>query len=437
MAKDILERVYQAFDPQEPLAATDTDRYVNLDEVRGSTGFVQRLAEPIFLSGKPTCQIVSGHNGSGKSTELLRLQRVLQQDAKKPFVVYCEALEDIDRNDVDFPEILIAIVRQIATQVRDREDIELESGFFKDRWEKLKGLLGSQITFDKFSVAKGLLSLSGTIKNSPDARAKVRTALEPDTNNLLAAANDLIGVARLELGRKGYGDLVIIVDDLDKMVLRPCDKAACDTCEYLFIHREAQLRGFMCHVVYTMPIACAYSSMGTRIENLYGRLPPVVPMTKIATRPPESKPYEPGIRKFREVIDARLKKIGVQSAAVFASDAVRDSIIELSGGQLRELMMLVREGMGGSALPITQEAVDRAAAENRRAYARQLLEEHWPIIDMVRETGTMPRNVAHEEANRVLLDSRAILQYRNADEWFNVNPFVASLPRPRTAKPKK
>jgi hypothetical protein len=100
-------------------------------------------------------------------------------------------------------------------------------------------------------------------------------------------------------------------------------------------------------------------------------------------------------------------------------------------------MMLVREGMGGSALPITQEAVRRAAAENRRAYSRQLLEEHWPIIETVRKTGNLPRDVSHEEANRVLLDSRAILQYVNEEDWYDVNPFVASLPRAQVPKRKK
>jgi len=156
MAVDILEKVYQAFDPQKPLEAADTDRYVNLDEVRGSTGFVQRLAEPIYLSAKPTCQIVTGHHGSGKSTELLRLQRELQQHRKKPFVVYCEALEDIDRNDVDFPEVLIALVRQMATQLKERADIVLKPGYFKDRLQQLKGILAAPIAIDGHRLDAGI-----------------------------------------------------------------------------------------------------------------------------------------------------------------------------------------------------------------------------------------------------------------------------------------
>jgi hypothetical protein len=436
MADDILRKIYQAFDPLEPLEAADTDRYVNLDEVRGTTGFVGRLAEQITLSAKPTCQIVTGHHGSGKSTELRRLQRDLEAGPKRLFVVYCQAEEDIDRNDVDFPEVLIALVRQMAAQLKDRVGIRLRPGYFQDRWRGLKELLGADITFDEFDVAPGLLSVSGTIKGSPEARAKVRAALEPDTGNLLAAANDLIGAARLELARKGYQDLAILVDDLDKMVLRPCEKTACSTCEYLFINREAQLRGFQCHVLYTMPIACAYSSMAARIRNLYGALPPVVPMTKIATPPPNSKPHADGISKFREIIERRLRKAGVEPAGVFEKDQVRDRIIALTGGQPRELMMLVREGLSGG-LPITRAAVDRAAAENRRAYSRQLLAEHWPVIEAVRKRGQLPRDRQHEEAVRELLDSRAVLHYVNEEDWYGLNPFVADLRNPAAPKRPK
>lgn len=442
MADDILQRVYRAFDPLAPLAANDTERYVDLDTVRGSTGFTKRLAKPILNLDSPTCQVVTGHRGSGKSTELRRLQCYLEESPKKLFVVYCEADADIDRNDVDFPEILIALIRQMADQLRKRAGIVLKPGYFKDRFEQLKGLFGSTVSLEEFEVDTGLLKVSGAIKNSPDARKKVRAALEPDTSNLLHAANDLIGQAKIELGRKGYGGLAVIVDDLDKMVLRPCEKAACSTCEYLYIHREAQLQGFECHVVYTMPIACAYSSMAAKIESLYGRVPPVVPMTKITTRPPTAKPYEPGIVAFREIIDRRLAAIGVDPSQVFADNSVRDAIIGLSGGQPLVLMALVREGL--MTMPITREAVDRAEAEDRRAYARILFSEHWPVIQKVRESGSLPRDKKHEEAIRELLDSRAILQYVNSEEWYGVNPFIAephktaasSNPKPKGKRKK-
>ncbi|HUU23506.1 MAG TPA: hypothetical protein VM389_13320, partial [Phycisphaerae bacterium] len=231
MTDDLARAIYHVLDPR-PLRAYETDLYVDLDDVRGSAGIAQRLANKIRLSNRPTCQVVAGHRGSGKSTELRRVQYDLQSGDPRIFVVYCEADEDIDRNDVDFPEVLIAVVKQMAGQLKP-VGVELKPGYFKDRFDRLKHLLTSEIDLDKVGIETALVSLSATIKSSPDARIEIRKLLEPDTSNWLYAANDLIGKAKLELGKKGYGDLVIMVDDLDKMVHRPLPEGGCCTSEHL------------------------------------------------------------------------------------------------------------------------------------------------------------------------------------------------------------
>jgi len=435
MAAELVQEVYKIFDPA-PLPATETDLYVSLDDVRGNAGIVDKLANRIRLSGKPTCQILAGHRGSGKSTELYRLQRTLQEKAQTPpyFVVYCEARHDIDLNDVDFPELMIGLLRQIAAQVKKNAGITLKAGYFKDRFEFLKRFLGSEVTFDAYEVEVGMLKLSGVIKNSPDARQKLREALEPDTNNWIWAANELIGTAKLELTKKGYRDLVVIVDDLDRMIDRPHGVVPCSTCEHLFVRREAQLTAFLCHFVYTMPISCVYSGMAATIENLYGGQPPVVPMTKLTTRPPEAKPFKPGIQKFRDIITKRLAKAQVDETQVFNDAKVRDELVKLSGGQPRELMILIREAILGTGLPIDAPAVERAAREGRRSYARQLMAEHWPIIEAVRRNGTLGRTTDNDKAIRELLESRAILSYVNDEDWYGENPLLAGLKNPFAAE---
>ena len=433
MSTELRQRVYQVFSPA-PLLPQDKDLYIDLDDVRGGVGIVQRMADTIRLSNpnKPTCQIVAGHRGSGKSTELRRLQDELQRPEDRLFAVYCEADDDIDRNDVDFPEVLIAVVRQMAAQLKDQLGISLKPGYFKDRWERLKHLLGSEVNFEKLDLSKGMLKVSGVIKSSPDARLDIRKQLEPDTSNWLTAANDVIGKAKLELAKKGYRDLAIIVDDLDKMVLRPHESGV-TTCAHLFVNREAQLTAFKCHMVYTMPIALAYSLDEPKIANLYGAHPPVVPMTKIRTRPPRRRPSKPGIRKLRQLIDTRLVRANATQADVFADDAVRDKLIDASGGQPRELVLLIREAIVGNGLPINDEAVGRAIRHARNAYARQLQAQHWPILQAVRATGRLERNKDNDDAIRDLLDSRAILQYRNEEEWYDVNPTIAMTDAPEAS----
>jgi len=303
---DLTRKVYQVFDPA-PLQATQMDLYVDLDPVRGNPDVVTRLAERILFSNKPTCQIIAGHRGCGKSTELRRLQRSLTE--KCLFVVYCEADEDIDRNDVDFPEVLVAVIRQMAKQLKDQLGISLKPGYFRDRFDRLKKFFGSEVSLDQIDLETGLATLAMTVKSSPDARMEIRKLLDPDTANWVTAANDVIGQAKAELLAKKYRDLVIIVDDLDKMVNRPLMEANCSTAEYLFVHREAQLIAFECHLVYTMPISLAYSAQEQNIANLYGGHPVVVPMSKLTERPPSRKPYPAGLEKFAEIIRTRLATV--------------------------------------------------------------------------------------------------------------------------------
>ncbi len=196
-----LKRIYQVFDPA-PLTEDETDLYVDLNEVRGSSGLVNKLAQTIRLSGKPTCQLLAGHRGSGKSTELQRLQGKLESGPEKFFTVFCEILEDIEPNDVDFPDVLIAIVRQMADQFHKRLKIRLKPGYFKQRWEEIKNLLGSDVDFTKAELGVGLAKFSTAIKSSPNTRIEIRKNLEPRTNSWIDAANDVISDAALKLSKK-------------------------------------------------------------------------------------------------------------------------------------------------------------------------------------------------------------------------------------------
>ncbi len=426
---DLVRQVYQAFNPA-PLTADQQRLYVDLDKARGEADVVHRLGQKIRLADKPTCQVLAGHRGSGKSTELLRLKKKLETDHPRFFVVLCKADDDIDRNDIDFPEILIAIVRQTASQLKEQADVQLKPGYFATLPERMGKFLTSEVTFDKLEFGVSFAKLSGALKSSPTARHEIRKLLEPDTNNLLDAANDVIGQAILALGKKGYSGLTILVDDLDKMVVRPHDGAGCTTAEYLFVNRAAQLTAFKCHVVYTMPLSLAYSHQEQTIRQTYGGHVPVVPMTKIATQPPNPQPFEPGIDLFRQVIDSRLQSALTTPDVVFADDGVVEELIRLSGGQPTELMTLVREAIITQDLPIGRKALDRAKREGKAEYTRQMSLDHWPLLEEVRAAGMITRTLENEAAYRELIDSRAILQYANDAEWYGLNPMVADLRPP-------
>jgi hypothetical protein len=92
-------------DPAVPLPAGD-ERYVDLAAGRGEEGgAVAKCRECIRLSKTPLVQLLAGHRGCGKSTELRRLERDLEGDGF--FVAYFEADVDLDLEDtepVDVPQ---------------------------------------------------------------------------------------------------------------------------------------------------------------------------------------------------------------------------------------------------------------------------------------------------------------------------------------------
>lgn len=424
---DKAKQVYAMFSPF-PLTVEQNNLYVDLDKVRGQADIINRLSQRIRLSpDKATCQVLAGHSGCGKSTELMRLQATLESIEPKYFVVFCDIYPTLDLNDVDFPDLLLELVRQIGDTLRTRVGVDLKPSYPKECVERIKKFLQSEVELQSIEVGTDLAKIMGTIRNSPDARHKIREALEPHTDSLLRAANDVIGQAVLELAKKGYSGLALLVDNLDKMPIRLKENSNCDTAEYLFINRSAQMTALECHVVYTIPLSLAYSHQEQFIKIRYGGHLPLVPATKIAEPPPMSGPFDDGIAKFKEIVRKRLEQAGVSEAEAFPDAGVFNELIRLSGGQPTELMTIMREAIISEGLPITNSALDRARREGRREYSRILLAEHMGIIQEIAKKGNFERKAENEELFRQLLNSRAVLQYVNDSEWYGLNPMVADL----------
>jgi hypothetical protein len=104
----ILTEIYNAFDPT-PLPTT-SEVYVDCKAVRGGSDVLVELGKTIRFSDRPTCQLYTGHRGGGRSTELLRLQKDLEEKGCKG-VYFSAEDEDINPEDVEYTDILLACTR--------------------------------------------------------------------------------------------------------------------------------------------------------------------------------------------------------------------------------------------------------------------------------------------------------------------------------------
>jgi energy-coupling factor transporter ATP-binding protein EcfA2 len=108
-------------------------------------------------------QLVTGHRGCGKSTELLRLKA--QLESEKIFTIYLDVGIMLDLGEINYLDILLGIARAIEEQLREndfklnQELLEELSNWFaekvliqetKDNREsraKAEAKIGSQIPF--------------------------------------------------------------------------------------------------------------------------------------------------------------------------------------------------------------------------------------------------------------------------------------------------
>ena len=99
---------------------------------------------------------------------------------------------------------------------------------------------------------------------------------------------------------------------------------------------------------------------------------------------------------------------------------------------------MIREALAAIGLPITSDGVKHCRVEAERSYRRQLRIDLWRLVEEVSRTGQVIRSQDNETAFRELLEGRAILLYRNDEEWYNVNPAINGLESltPRTPEPE-
>ncbi len=245
------------------------------------------------------------------------------------------------------------------------------------------------------------------------------------------------------------GGLVVIVDDLDKMVLRETEPG-CSSAEYLFRRRGERLAALHCHTIFTIPVEVVYAHYASALGAHFPRIN-VLPMVKIRERPscdamgnPRiGEPYAPGYAIMRKMVTARLDKHDLSESDVF-EPGVLDACIRVSGGQPTELMRFIQaaalrastraDGANTDVKP-DMRALDTAANKARNAILDAFRDSYWMVIQEVRRSGRAPQDDAQEPAVRQLLDARVVLRYENGDYWQDINPLLDHVQPPAHLNP--
>lgn len=412
-------RLFNAFDPIEPLNPEDP-RYVDWNKARGSENLLSEMSGTIRLTEGPTCQLLSGHRGCGKTTELFRLRRELERESY--FIAYCESDEFIDLNDkVEFSEVFLAISQQITNTARE-QSISLEVGRLRSFFTGLWDILSTTVTPKDVKVKDplGIFEIGFELKNNPNNRQLVREYSRPRSASLLQAVNEALEETTEKL-KHHFGTcegLVVMVDNLDRMLRQTMPGSNRSSHDQLFVDYASQLSGLTCHVIYTIPPELLCSSEGIGLSYLYGTQPQMMPMVPVTTRAGEMD--NRGIEKLIEAAQRRITFAKADSA--FETEAVIKRLCIASGGYVRSLMTMAQQSINYSpSLPIKEKAVGAAIKSFRNSLIRGFREKQWKILRDISQT----KKITEDEENLTLLKNEAVLEYIDDDgPWYDVHPVV-------------
>jgi hypothetical protein len=430
---DAITRFVRACEPNQSLSPNDP-RYVNCDDVRGLCR-IEEYERSLRRSdvSRPEFILFTGHRGVGKTSELLRLKHRMETSAHGtgPFkVIYFDVTDALDPNDLQFPDLLILLASQVQSQLRAAgvPGLGAVTQYMQRVWDEIKSTLGANVVLQEAEIDAQYAKLALELRNRPNARRSLREAIEQHSTNLLNAVNDLLVESIHKLRAIKCSGLILIIDGLDKLVLRPLDEGRSNTHLRLFCDRADQLTNLKAHTIYTVPISLIYSPRCSELEQSFGIHVAPIPMIRLRGDNKGAIRHDTlGMRKMREMIVARCEFAQVDATKAFDDESTANFLCEMTGGHPRHLVMFLQAAANSlDDFPITRSAAERAVRNYANSLARELPTASW---EKLRRFATPQTDIFKDQDHQDMLFLLHVFEYMNGSPWYEVNPVIRNLPK--------
>ncbi len=400
------------FNTANPIPLQSGDRrYVDCTAVRGNEDVVALMFNMINWSDQPmTAQLFTGHRGCGKSTELFRLKKRLEDAGYA--VIYFEADEAIDVEDVVYSDVLVAIAQQVFGGLQTL-GVKLDDDLLDDIFAWFAEMVYEKANTKEFQARLGAEFIVGLPQVLCPAGATTGKDHRPTANrrgvaqdirassirkspSLIERINLLIQVGA-GTAQAGEAGLVIIVDNLDRIPFRKLDDDRSNH-DALYIEHGEQLR----EPALSPGLHRAHRRLYSKnVKVLTGIFPDCRVLPMIKTHTPQNQPCPEGLATLRRILAER-----IELDEVFEEPAL-ERCAPKSGGHPRILMTLVRYACEYAAnrypKPIDAHAVERAISRFTSEYSRSVPEEYFPLLvkvyprQEVRQRRRVPRHAAQPD----------------------------------------
>jgi hypothetical protein len=377
-------------------------------------GPAERLRDQLLSQHRPAKLFLSGHVGSGKSTQINKL--AADSAIRGAFSVVLVRIEAGLVPFLDAAQLLFLMAGNIL-DFGVREHLLSEGG----RWKGIVRDLDARLHGDKGVVAKEgavsaefnllFIKIREDLKLSEQRRRQFREIGETQQSLLLDLLNALTLDIETTLTDQGkHHSLLLLIDDLDKVRGPEQQKD-------IFNTNLGLLHVLPFRALYTVPTGVVFGPSRAEVRRALEHLYPVRVLDKAPDGFDPEKAFIPDSDAFfRKALDQRV------APSLFEDAAVRLAAI-YSGGVLREFFRLLRSAVGiarHNKLDLVDVRALRAAIrDERRRDTMGLYASDYQALLAIHETHDMAK-----DEERRYLDEARVLECYNDKTWYEVNPLL-------------
>jgi energy-coupling factor transporter ATP-binding protein EcfA2 len=408
--------------------------------VEYQTNEIDKLEQAIEDSPERDNKLIfTGHRGCGKSTLLAELGLRLT-DTGRYFVVMYSISDTIERSAVDHVNILFSMALQLLEEAEKRS-IRLQPGIKREFYQWLgkhtqteTQAVESAIEINAEIKATGgipiLMQLLAQIKSKLKISSETRKQISIDFARKISELVEKINELQSHIESATDQKVVVIIDDIDKLDL--------SVVETIFSKNIQSLLDPNSIIIYTLPIATLRDVSITASINTYVKKIYMMEVTKFFSKADVRKsdriPDPAWMSVFSEILQRRLPLNSIEPD-------VQQDLILLSGGVLRELIRIAdrccdqvklelrgqirRQQWNEPEVKIDRHIFSSVETELQIEYARALGQVDSEMLKAIYREFE-PQDTENQRFLD-LLHGLYVLEYRNAELWYDLNPIVRDL----------
>ncbi len=420
-AKNLLDAI-SVFDHRQPLHGQAlADFYVARSG--NPLKLMQIQLQALALRGnQPVTFLLSGHRGSGKSTELGKLAEELKN---RFFVVRVDLVNFAPSVlTLTYQDVLLGMALALQRRASERDVI----GQSPAEWaqniggrvlsflsEKLAGPIAGPPPVQPEEIAAkinaGVAELELKYKLTPSTRNELARYVEENLPELHHQMNALTRQVQERVGRP----VLFVIENTDKPDISRARE--------IFRDHANAVTGFEASAIYTFPVGLVYSVEFNQFKTLYTEHF-TLPNLRLTNR--QGNPDPDGSDSLREIVTRRLADDRIAPGALAA-------LVAHSGGLVMSLIRMARAAAvravarDPEADKIGEADVEAAIAQERADFVRQLRPEDYPIL----AARHADKELSSQPEVQQLLHGLALLEYDGDGPWCDVNPVILPLIKER------